>query len=261
MTGESIVASFLAGRPVRTRAVYSAALAHFAAWIGAPDTAAAVAQLLAGGGAAARVLAVRFRDSSLRGGSAPRSVALRLAALRSLVRTARDLGAVTWALEVDGPVATPTAPDVVIDDAAFRRVLRAAVPRSGVRPAHRRDAALLRLLRVLTRAEACALDVGDIDLAGAAVRVALRGSGRRTGVPIDDDTAAALAAWLSVRGAEPGPLFVRELPGRFGGRLTANGAWRIARRVGAAAGFPDLRPDQLRRRRRVAGGIAAALAS
>lgn len=111
-----------------------------------------------------------------------------------------------------------------------------------------RDAAALALLYGcgLRRSEAVGLDVGAFD--GEAVRVIGKGSKERL-VPVPAAAAAALRAWIELRGSEPGPLLCPVRAGtvtlrRMGAQslMTA-----LLRRAADAGGVPHLSPHDLRR--------------
>jgi site-specific recombinase XerD len=77
-------------------------------------------------------------------------------------------------------------------------------------PAGVRDAALLTVLYGLgvRRSEVVALDLADWDAAGRILKVR-RGKGRKDRLThLPDGGVAPLLAWLELRGAAPGPLFV-----------------------------------------------------
>ncbi len=71
-----------------------------------------------------------------------------------------------------------------------------------------RDAALIGVLYAagLRRAEVVALGVSDYDPESGALIIRGKGNKERSAY-IDDGAAEAMAAWLTVRGEEPGPLF------------------------------------------------------
>ncbi len=119
-------------------------------------------------------------------------------------------------------------------------------------PAGARDAALLAVLYSggLRRAEAVGLEAGDFD-AEAGVLTIRRGKGNRARtVPIRNGAHAALAAWIAVRGSEPGALFY---PTRKGGHLvrrtmTPDAVLKaLARRAKAAGIAIAFSPHDLRR--------------
>jgi site-specific recombinase XerD len=116
-----------------------------------------------------------------------------------------------------------------------------------------RDAALLSVLygAGLRRSEAVALDLGDYDAETGALRV-LHAKGRKQRqvyVP-QGGGMAAMAAWLSHRGADPGPLFVPVLQAGLieRRRMTAQVCRWVLRKTARQAGITDLpSPHDLRR--------------
>jgi len=120
------------------------------------------------------------------------------------------------------------------------------------RPAVRaRDAAMLALLygAGLRRAELVALDLADYDVTAGTLRV--QGKGRKERLlHAANGTADALAAWLTMRGPEPGPLFTPVTPGgqlRLGERLTPAAVFDWLRRLVQRAGIARCAPHDLRR--------------
>lgn len=114
-----------------------------------------------------------------------------------------------------------------------------------------RDGALLSVLygTGLRRSEAVSLDLQDYDAESGAFLVRA-GKGRKDRrVFAAPGTARALAAWLALRGIEPGPLF---WPVFKGGalvprRMTGQAVLGIVRKRAARAGLERLSPHDLRR--------------
>jgi integrase/recombinase XerC len=98
-----LVSAFLSGRSPQTLRAYGRDLADFKCFVGAGSTDEAARTLLASGAGPANELALRYKADLLARGLAPATINRRLAALRSLVKLARTLGMVSWALEVEGP--------------------------------------------------------------------------------------------------------------------------------------------------------------
>lgn len=118
-------------------------------------------------------------------------------------------------------------------------------------PARSRDAALLAILfgGGLRRAEAAALEASDYDAATGALNVR-QGKGRKPRTMHARGGARdALAAWLRVRGAEPGALFC---PLRMGGhvvvaRMPEQAVYSIVRGRAEQAGVASISPHDFRR--------------
>ncbi len=264
-----------AGTTLRT---YRSKLRGYAAWLGVPLDDLPEA-LVARGPVRVHLDVERYR-AHLRDerGASPATTNGHLAALRSLVRFLRRTHACAWTLDVPSERAVAYRDTAGPGPAAVRALLRAAARQPDPRKAAR-DVALLRLLvdRALRRSEVVGLDVAHVVPADdgtpnveapnvgapnvrppAAVLVRGKGRGDRESLTLPPKTAAALAAWLDVRGAAPGPLFVSLDPGAGrrgrGGRaradlerLTGEG---VARTLTALAGHARLtarvRPHGLR---------------
>jgi len=172
-----------------------------------------------------------------RGARAPSSLARRISSLKSFWRWAMREGLVARspAERLRAPRVKPPLPRVLqVDEAS--RVVEA--------PELARDRALFEVgygsgLRV---SELVALDVDDVDLAERVVRVRRGKGGKDRVVPLGAEAAAAVATWLTVRGAEPGALFLN----RKGGRLTSRSAYTVVHATAEAAGLPDVHPHALR---------------
>jgi integrase/recombinase XerC len=108
-----ILAAFLAGRNPRTLRAYASDLADFARFIQVPEATtlrsvpAAVELLLSGDGGRTNALAMAYKADLMCRSLAAATIARRLAALRSMVKLARQIGRVTWTLEVEGPRSQP----------------------------------------------------------------------------------------------------------------------------------------------------------
>lgn len=118
-------------------------------------------------------------------------------------------------------------------------------------PSRALDAAVLALLygAGLRRAEAVAVELGDYSPVdgGLAVRTAKGGRERR--VFLTGGAQAAVDAWLTIRGSQPGPLLC---PVRKDGavtirRMTPDALYRRLQRLGGHAGVDRFSPHDLRR--------------
>src|SRR5947207_1683406 len=182
----------------------------------------AVAATLTGGQASAETLewaALRYQHTqavraALAARYAPATANKMLAALRGVLREAWRLGYVSAeeyhrAADLQA-VRGSTLPRGRALTVGELRALFAAVAED-TRPATRaRDAALLAVLygAGVRRAEAVALDVADYDAETGALTIR-RGKGNKARIMYATNGAReAIAAWLTVRGPEPGPLFV-----------------------------------------------------
>jgi site-specific recombinase XerC len=251
-----LIARWLDGLSATARRSYARSLARFAAWAleddARPERALElVCQLDAG---RAGELVRRWRTELEASGLASGSVGGYVTALASLVGAARRAGLVGWRLEGVQPRYEPRCDrrgprrgDVerlfaLLDECAAQGDAFAV-----------RDAALLRLCYVaaLRRSEVAGLRLEDFDAAGAngpTVRPRRKGAKERRAVLVSGRVAEAIAAWLRVRGDEPGPLFVR-IKGRGPVLASLNGETirrmlrQWAKRAGIAA---PCRPHGLR---------------
>ena len=171
---------------------------------------------------------------------APATINRRLAAIRSLTKLARLLGVVPWAIEVqDVPQETlrdTRGPGV---ETVAEMLRLATEPRDSYAA---RNVAMLRVMfdLALRVSEVVRLDVADLELDRAALWVSGKGRADKELLSLPETTQAAITAWLRVRGAEPGPLFLtlgpRRNRRRSGRRFTARGIYRIVAELGEQAG-------------------------
>src|SRR4029077_15595295 len=117
-------------------------------------------------------------------------------------------------------------------------------------PMRSRDAALgaLGYAAGFRRHEAVALDVADYDVTTG--RLLVRGKGRRERfVWINGGAGRAVADWLSLRGADPGPLFVpiTRHGARTLRRLTEQSVYDRLVRLAERAGLQAMSPHDFRR--------------
>ena len=235
-----LLRAFLAGRRPTTLRAYSKDLADFATYLGVATASAAVASLVAGTAGRANAVALGYKAHLTDRGLAPATVARRLAALRSVVKLARTLGRVTWAIDIPSPRAEAYRDTRGPGLEGWRALLAVAKARATT-PKGKRDLALVRLMHDLglRRGEVVALDLADLDLGARAVAVVGKGKSEKTHVTLNEPTAAALADWVAARGDWDGPLFVRldhaAGPGRPT-RLDAGNAARASKALGLASG-------------------------
>jgi site-specific recombinase XerD len=184
---------------------------------------------------------------------APATINLTLSILRGIARYARNMnlmsdeeyrriGEVKPAIGEHLPVGRAAASSEIL------ALVKACQADHG--PAGARDAAMLAILYVggVRRAELAGLDVAHYMRAPAGLKVHGKGNKERL-VPLTGSATAALDDWLAVRGATPGPLFVRLTKGGHvtGARLASHAVYKILRKRLAQAGVEDLRPHDFRR--------------
>ena len=247
-----VLAAFLAGRNPRTLLAYDRDLRDFARFLAAPDARAAVELLmnLPHGQANATVL-LGYKAHLVNRGLKSATIARRLAALRSVVKMARTVGRIAWALDVERPKTEPYRDTAGPGDAGWRAMLSLAKQdvETG-RSKAVRDLAIIRLLHDLglRRGELVALDLADVDLETGTVAVVGKGRTEAVRLTLPDPTRDALAHWMTMRGLDPGPLFVRLDRAADGpSRLTDTAVFLVVRDLGRKAGLSrPTRPHALR---------------
>ena len=98
-----------------------------------------------------------------------------------------------------------------------------------------RDTTMLHLLfdLGLRRAEVVSLDLEHLDLPGGTVSVMGKGRRERITLTLPEPTREALAAWLTFRGEEDGPLFTSmDHAGKGSGRLTGRALHQVVQAIG-----------------------------
>lgn len=241
----SFVETFLAGRSPRTLQAYRQDLSDFAHYLGAATAEDATRLFLSGGKGPANETAWGYRADLLARGLAPSTVNRRLAALRSFVKVARLFGLVDFSLDVEGVKSQSYRDTKGPGRSGVRRLLDELASRTGQKAS--RDRALVRLLYDLglRRGEAVSLDLEDVDLQAGTVSILGKGRTERETLTLPAPTKAALDAWVSVRGAEAGPLFVNFDRAAKGSRLTGRSVARVLASLGDAVGL-RVRPHGLR---------------
>ncbi|MCC7452498.1 MAG: tyrosine-type recombinase/integrase [Anaerolineae bacterium] len=177
-----------------------------------------------------------------------------LAALRGVLKAAYKLGYMTsdeYARATDIPrvkgETLPAGRDLAIGE--IRALAEAC--KADTTPLGARDAAILGILYTcgLRRAELVALDLADFERETGKLTVR-SGKGRKARtVYVTDGALRALHGWLTVRGAEAGPLFYRILKGGHltNKRLTTQAIYTILKERAAQAGVKAFSPHDFRR--------------
>lgn len=185
---------------------------------------------------------------------APRTTNQALAAVRSVLKEAWRLGL----MSAEEYQRAADVHDVANDTLPRGRALTAGELRAlfidcaeDPGPAGRRDAALLALLYGggLRRSEAVAMDLGDYVPETGAVTVRAGKGNKDRLVYATNGASLAMDAWLSVRGCEPGPLFlpITRSCRVMRRRLTPQAVLVILRHRAECAGVAAFSPHDLRR--------------
>lgn len=193
-----------------------------------------------------------IRAALLDAGYAPATVRKTLSALRGVLQESWRLGLIP-AEEYHRAIDLPTIPGERLP--AGRGLapgeLRALFAACSPAPSRALDAAVLALLygAGLRRAEATAADLADYQPIEGALVVRAPKGGRQRRVFLTGGAQAAVDAWLTIRGTEPGPLLC---PVRKNGvvtirRMTPDALYRRLDRLGGHAGVDRFSPHDLRR--------------
>jgi len=251
---QALIDHFLESQDPKTRQEYGRALRSFVAFATVAYELADVAEnrllddwFLCLDAGAANEAALRWRTHLYREQKfAPKTVNLRLSALRSLVKVAKLCGRVAWTLDVKNVKAQPFKDTRGTGHDGYRLLLAENRKLNGDSPRGLRNEALLRLLfdLALRKDSALSLRRRDVDLEAQppTVKPLFKRRGRhescREPRTLPRPTAAALAAWLAVHPLphDEAPLFVSLDRASKGHRLSAKGAWQIVKELGESAG-------------------------
>ena len=239
---QRLLDAFLSRRKPSTRVTYLQGLDAWAAWLGAPSAAHGVSWLLGAGVLEGNARVLAFLDSQAVAGLSAATLALRLAALKSMVNLANLLGQCTWAIQVQGPAAKAYRDSRGPGPVKIQSVIQAAAAQHS-RAKAARDTAILRMMHDmgLRRGEVAGLRLADMDFPEHRVWVQAKGALDRDPVTLPDGTAAVVKAWLSWRGELAGPLFHRLDNGGANlleaRPLTGRAIWDLVHGLAAACGF------------------------
>src|ERR1035438_4368865 len=248
-----LAGAFLAGRTPRTLLAYRKDLEDFRQFTQVSTLQAAASFLTSQGSGPANGLVLAYRVSLQERGLAPATINRRLAALRSLVKLARVLGLITWALEVEGIKASSYRDTRGPGVEGFKRMLEILEGEPDAKSI--RDCAIIRLLfgMALRRGEVVSLDIAHLDLEAGRLSIMGKGRTQRESLSIPPRVLVSLKAWVEIRGSHEGPLFTALDRGHRGHRLDGSAVYRLVSELGEAVGI-DTRPHGLRH-----AGITAAL--
>lgn len=247
LTHKQLIGAFLSGRSEKTIQAYRQDLEDFRAFLKASSIDEAARSLLSCVHGQANALALAYKTSLIERGLQAATVNRRLASLRSLVKLARTLGIIPWALEVENMRSQSYRDTKGPGKEGYRSLLNQA---KGAKkePKAARDTAILHLLydMGLRRGEVVGLDLTDLDLTGGTLMILGKGHTQKDALTLPTETGAVILSWIHVRGEDPGPLFTNLDPARQGtGRLTGTGLYKLVRGLGEKAGI-KARPHGLR---------------
>ncbi|NJN73889.1 MAG: tyrosine-type recombinase/integrase [Limnothrix sp. RL_2_0] len=183
----------------------------------------------------------------------------RLAAMKSLVRLANQLGQCTFTLDgIKGEKIVHYRDTTGIKQNIYRQILK--IPDRDTAKG-KRDYAILRLLwdNALRRGELVQVNLNDLDVESRKLAILGKGKGtQKQEITLSKATVEALKDWLAVRPQQKGkvqPLFVALDRAHCGHRLTGTAIYQLVRQTSKAAGIDKvMSPHRIRH-----SGITAAL--
>lgn len=192
--------------------------------------------LRAGSGTANEIV-LRFRTDLQAQNFAPATINRHLASIRSLVKLARLIGIVTWAIEIEGVKSEPARDTRGPSVDVIARML-AITPDDA---AGARDHAMIRVLfdLALRVGEVARLNVEDYEPQTGSLWILGKGRKQKEVLTLAPVTRAAIDRWLTHRTQQPrSPLFVSlaYTSASRDHRLTTRGIHRIIRSYGAKVG-------------------------
>jgi integrase/recombinase XerC len=250
LDADGLIERWKEGRSPRTLRAYANDLQTFATWMKAPSVGAAINALLSMDQGEANELVRSYRSGLIDQGVAPATINRRLSALRSLVALGKEFGYVTFDLATKN-VRSEAYRDTRGPEPDTMVVLLEYAKAQPHRAKAARDVAIFLLLgygRALRRGEVVELDLAHFDPRGSRLSVLRKGKRERKWLSLDPLVTRRLQTWVTLRGKEPGPLFLqlgkggRVLAGR---RLSGDGIHKILQAMGAKLGGV-IRPHGLR---------------
>ncbi|MEL7039800.1 MAG: tyrosine-type recombinase/integrase [Cyanobacteria bacterium J06592_8] len=187
-----------------------------------------------------------LRDRNLK----PNTINRKLAAVKSLVSSARRTGRCRFTLDdVDGEKVQAYRDTTGVDSKAIAKIL--GIPNRETTKG-KRDYAILRLLwgLALRRSEVVSLSVGDVDLDSGCVWVLGKGKCDRERMSLGKKVREALVEWLKVDQPKRStqPLFISlARNGTYGDRLSDDHVYKLVRDTARAAGISkSMSPHKIR---------------
>lgn len=247
----NVLKAFLGTLQPNTAECYKRDLTAFATHLQLADIIALVA-LLIGGVTQGRAneLVFDYREAMLRSGLAAATINRRLAAIRSLIKMGRVLGAIGWTIDVPSVRAQPYRDTKGPSTKVYQRLISRLTARRD--PKGKRDLAIVRLLHdvVLRRAEVASLDLKHWDRDNSRIAVLRKKKRERVWITLPATTGSALDHWILMRGDFEGPLFVSLDKGALtrspeDRRLSTGSIYEIVKALGDQLGVA-LRPHGLR---------------
>lgn len=207
-----------------TRKAYAQAWANFARYLGVENGFEALRALLScKSGMEANGVVEAYIDQMANKYS-PKTISLRLTAVRSITEWFFGILGTAWKITVIGPAVVVYKDTAGVGKEAILEALKALDKMTD--PISIRDMAIIRLLYAngLRRNEVVTLDLHHVDFKKKQVHLLRKGKAmnERLPVTIGPHTEDGLKRWIAVRRPGPGPLFTNFDQAKKGERLTGN---------------------------------------
>lgn len=245
-----IVDLWLESKSPNTRRSYRRSIADFAEFL-TKTINDACEDLINHGSSHAQQIVLAYRTHLVSRGLAAATIASRLAAIRSIVQLARLLGSISWSIEIPS-IRTEGYRDTRGPGKDGWRSILAAVATEADPAIRARNTAILRLLHdlALRRFEVASIDLSDVDFVARRLRIVGKGKTESTYLTIPHATMKSIEDWLTIRGREDGPMFVRLDRGctlKNLSRITTQAIYNLVKKIGEKAKLDrPLRPHGLR---------------
>lgn len=247
-TERDLIAELLADkRSPATRRAYASDLKDFFVSVtGASPSARLVSEFLQLERSIAIAAVIKYKALLIEAGKSEATVNRRLAAIKSLVRYAQNVGQCEWSLEsISGEKVSAYRDTTGISAESYAKVIAQPKRRS---LKGKRDYAILRLLwdNALRRAEVASCDIEHFDADQQLLLILGKGKGtQRQAVSVSAKTVAALSVWLQARDRKhphqlTDPLFISLANNSWGHRLTGNAIYNLVRQYAKGAGITKI---------------------
>ena len=220
-THQALDALLLSGASARTNSEYRNDLINIGSLIGKSIN--GIVELLLSSREAAFVTVGKVKQLMVTAGLSPNTINRRLATIRGLLRVARELSLIDWALEIRNlkaiKVRNTSGPGIEKIQSAISEPVNAQSAR---------DNAIIILMSTLGLRVAEVASLNLADFSGEKIAVRRKGHLQTIQMSVPEQTAKAIQSWLSFRGYDAGPLFVSfDRAGKGDGRLTTRSIGRI----------------------------------
>lgn len=229
----TLIATFLSSKGHATRIAYKQDIECFQTFLRNELTVDSVQTLITMPVGGINFSVLQYRSHLLEHNYSPSTINRRMGAVRSLFKLARLLGFTTARIEIPNIKSEAYRDTKGPGLPAFKRMLTKANTQSPGKAA--RDLAILRLLfdLALRASELVDLDLSHLDL--ELKRLSIKGKGRteREFLSIPTTSMHALEKWISIRGADSGPLFLNLVrASHHRKRLSRTGLYKLVRWLG-----------------------------